>query len=121
MKKTVLIVEDEAIIAWDMKQTLEQKGYSVAPVASSAQEAAEYTRRYQPDIILMDIKLKGKKNGIEAFRDISKAVSIPVIFITGNIGLLKEEEFADIQGYEVLSKPPLEEKLIELIEKFSKA
>jgi DNA-binding NtrC family response regulator len=114
-KNTLLIVEDEAIIAWDMKQILVQEGYDVPPIAVSAREAVEYTRKYKPDVILMDIILKGKETGLDAFYQIRKEGIVPTIFITGNAHLLKNLESEGISNYRVLSKPPLEYKLFQVI------
>ncbi len=115
-RNTVLIVEDEAIIAWDMKQVLEGQGYEIPPVAASAWEAVEFSRKYKPDLILMDIILKGDETGIDAFHRIRKEDAVPTIFITGNTHLLKEVETAGMKNFYVLSKPPPENRLFQLIE-----
>ena len=68
MGKSILVVEDEGIIAEDIKQTLTKLGYAVLKTASSGENAIRYAQELQPDLVLMDIKLKGEMDGIEAAR-----------------------------------------------------
>lgn len=83
MKKTsVLIVEDEVIIAKDMSLTLTKLGYSVAGHCISGEEAILMAEEKQPDIIVMDIMLKGEMTGIDAAKEICGKYNIPVVFIT---------------------------------------
>jgi DNA-binding NtrC family response regulator len=114
-KNTILIVEDEAIIAWDMKQVLAQRGYNIPPVAATAREAVDYARKYKPDVILMDIILKGEETGLDAFHQIRTKDAIPTIFITGNTHLLKDIESEGNMNFRVLSKPPQEHQLFQYI------
>ena len=75
----ILLVEDENIEALDIKLTLESFGYEVPYIASSGEEAVEKALAIMPDLILMDIILKGNSNGIEVASKIKK-LNIPVIF-----------------------------------------
>ena len=68
--KDILIVEDELVIALDMKTTLEKHGHTVVGIVSTAEEAISLANELKPDIVLMDINLKGSKNGIEAAKEI---------------------------------------------------
>jgi DNA-binding LytR/AlgR family response regulator len=78
----VLIVEDEVIIAKDMSLTLDKLGYNVVGHCISGEEALAMVKEKQPDIVLMDIMLKGDITGIEAAKKIHDNYYIPVIFIT---------------------------------------
>jgi two-component system, LytTR family, response regulator LytT len=83
MKSTsVLIVEDEVIIAKDMSLTLTKLGYHVVGHSVSGEDAVPMAAEKQPDVILMDIMLKGQMTGIDAAKEIRKKNNIPVIFIT---------------------------------------
>jgi CheY-like chemotaxis protein len=64
-KKKILIVEDERIVAEDIRTKLEYVGYVVAGMASSGEESLKKTEKLQPDLVLMDIVLEGKMDGIE--------------------------------------------------------
>ncbi|AFY82185.1 hybrid sensor histidine kinase/response regulator [Oscillatoria acuminata] len=79
---TVLVVEDELITAIDIQSSLENLGYQVPPIASTGQEALAQVAKFQPDIILMDIVIKGEIDGIETAKLIRDRQQIPIIFLT---------------------------------------
>jgi diguanylate cyclase (GGDEF)-like protein/PAS domain S-box-containing protein len=78
----VLVVEDETIVALDLKNNLKILGYDVVGTAATGEEAISKARSARPDIVLMDIMLKGKMDGVEAAEKIRSDVHIPVIFLT---------------------------------------
>ncbi|VVB65235.1 Chemotaxis protein CheY [uncultured archaeon] len=78
----VLIVEDEGILAIELKEKLERLCYNVPSIASSGEEAIEMALRYKPDLILMDIVLKGEMDGIGAANKIRSILKVPVIYLT---------------------------------------
>jgi DNA-binding NarL/FixJ family response regulator len=78
----ILIVEDESIVALDLFYRLESKGFVVTGIASSGDEAVRLCRRECPDVVIMDIKLKGKMNGIEAAERIHSFQPIPILYLT---------------------------------------
>ena len=79
---SVLIVEDEVIIAKDLSLTLTKLGYTVAGLCISGEEAVLLAEEKNPDIIVMDIMLKGEMTGIDAAREINKKRDVPVVFLT---------------------------------------
>jgi len=81
-KAQILIVEDERIVAEDIKQSLESLGYIVCAVASSGEEAIKKAEEYNPDLVLMDIVLKGEMDGIEAATKIRSHFKIPIVYLT---------------------------------------
>ncbi|MEJ2496322.1 MAG: response regulator [Sulfurovaceae bacterium] len=80
----ILIVEDVSITALEIKKSLIKIGYSVTDIASSYEDALQSIRRKRPDIVLLDIDLKGEKNGIELAKTIRKNDSIPFIYLTSD-------------------------------------
>lgn len=78
----ILIVEDEQIVALDLKGMLEEMNYEVVGLAASAAEAVACARTTKPDLVLMDINLDGKEDGIDAARQIKSECGIPIIFVT---------------------------------------
>ena len=82
MGSRILVVEDEKIIQLDLQYQLEQLGYVVAGVASTGEEAVEKAAQLEPDLVLMDVRLKGAMDGIEAARRIQAAREVPVIYLT---------------------------------------
>lgn len=115
-KTKILIVEDEQIIAYDLKISLERHGYEVLPIASTAREAKRLVCQNNPDVILMDVLLKGYQTGIDAACEIQSIRLIPVIFLTGNQDLLNRPYVKKLQKYRVISKPPTEFELLDGIE-----
>ncbi|MGF1937922.1 MAG: response regulator [Nostoc sp. ChiQUE02] len=81
-KAKILVVEDEAIVAKDLQYRLNKFGYTVPSIASSGEEAINIAIEISPDLVLMDIKLKGSMDGIEAAQEIYKRLDIPVIYLT---------------------------------------
>lgn len=78
----VLLVEDEAIIALDMKGILQKSGYRVCDVVSTGETALKALESKNPDLVLMDIRLAGKMDGLETSRRIRKNSDVPIIFVT---------------------------------------
>lgn len=81
-KERVLVVEDENIVAMDIERGLKRLGYEVPAVVSSGEEAINCSEKFQPDLILMDIQIKGDLDGIETSRIVWQKFRIPVIFLT---------------------------------------
>ena len=81
-KVNVLVVEDESIVSKDIQYSLKKIGYNVIGAAPTGERAVELAEELNPDIILMDIMLKGKITGIEASAQIKEKLNIPVIFLT---------------------------------------
>jgi len=80
--KSILIVEDEAIIALRLQQMLTTMGYDVIDISYSGEEALEKIRSFGPDLVLMDIMLSGKMDGIDAAKIVKTELGIPVVFLT---------------------------------------
>ena len=78
----ILVVEDEAIVANDIRDTLISLGYDVAGTAKTGESALEKIAETRPDLVLMDIHLAGKMDGIETAGQIHENFGIPVIFLT---------------------------------------
>jgi len=78
----LMIVEDERIVAEDIRRSLENLGYKVLSVVSSGEKAIEEAKEKSPDLVLMDIILKGKMDGIEAAGQIRTRFNIPVVYLT---------------------------------------
>ncbi|PLY06967.1 MAG: DNA-binding response regulator [Arcobacter sp.] len=82
MKTKILIVEDETIVALDMKKTLENLNFEITNTATNYNSAINSVRKNKPDVILMDINLKNSKDGIETTKKIHTIEKIPVIYLT---------------------------------------
>ncbi|MEH2234982.1 hybrid sensor histidine kinase/response regulator [Nostoc sp.] len=107
----ILVVEDEAIVAKDLQYRLIKFGYTVPAIASSGEEAINKAVEMSPDLVLMDIKLKGSMDGIEAAQEIYKRLDIPVIYLTAyaDENTLERAKITEPFGY--LLKPFKEREL----------
>lgn len=105
ISKTVLIVEDDLIIAKSIRSLLEEKGFEVSAIASSGKQAIEEVKVRKPDVILMDIELKGNIDGITTARTILKNVRIPIIFVTDATDDLVFENAKEVQPISYITKP----------------
>lgn len=83
MEEKILIVEDESIIALDLQYGLKDLGYKVIGTTDNDQDAIDMAAEHLPDVVLMDIKLKGNMSGIEASEIISE-LGIAVVYLTAN-------------------------------------
>lgn len=101
----ILVVEDEVIVSADLQDQLVNLGYQIAGAAVSGEEAIEKARSLSPDLVLMDIMLKGQMDGIEAAAHIRDELRLPVIFLTANSNdsVLERAKISEPFGY--LLKP----------------
>lgn len=104
MNKKILIVEDEFIVANDLRLILESAGYLVTGVADSVKQARELLERERPDIVLLDIYLKGKETGIDLARYLS-AANIAFVYLSANSNQQVLEAARATQPYGFLVKP----------------
>ncbi|MBX3065259.1 MAG: response regulator [Anaerolineae bacterium] len=81
----VLIVEDESIVALDIRMRLKRKGYTVVGVADTGDDAVAMALNLDPDIVLMDVRLKGDKDGIAAVQEIRRRRQMTVIYLTASM------------------------------------
>ncbi len=101
----VLIVEDELVTANALSDVLSDLGYKVLEIVDSSDSAIASIHHQIPDIILMDIKLRGSDSGIAAVSEIQKIASIPVIFLTAFSDPETLEQAIATSPYGYLTKP----------------
>lgn len=101
----ILIVEDDRIIAYSLKLMITQFGHEVLGILEAGEAVLESVRKAMPDLIIMDIKLAGEMDGIEAAQAVLKHFSVPIIYLTGNSdsATLKRSESTKSSAY--LMKP----------------
>ncbi len=100
-KTNILIVEDESIVAKDIQQSLKKLGYTVVGVCSTGQDAINVAEETKPDLVLMDIMLKGDMSGIEAATHIREKWNIPIIYLTAyaDESTLTKAKISEPYGY----------------------
>ncbi|MFX1704081.1 sigma 54-interacting transcriptional regulator [Chitinophaga sp. CC14] len=115
MTKKILIVEDEFIVANNLQMILEEAGYTINGIAASAREAQEYIQQNKPDLVLLDIRLKGKLSGIDIARKL-RADHIPFIYLSAYANQAILEEAKTTEPYGFLVKPIREKDLLVALE-----
>ena len=91
----ILVVEDEILIAEDLRIRLSRLGYQVVGIAASGPEAVQKAGDLRPDAILMDVRLQGAMDGVEAARRIRRGADIPIIFVTAHVSVLASLDLGD--------------------------
>jgi two-component system, response regulator PdtaR len=114
--KKILIVEDELIIMFVMKTFLEKLGYQLADAVSEGEAAIETMKICKPDVILMDICLRGNMDGIETMEQIRKFSNVPVIYTTAIADQQTRERARQTGNSHLLIKPTSKDTLKENLE-----
>jgi PAS domain S-box-containing protein len=83
-KVRVLIVEDEVVVAVNLRDRLQQLDYEIPAIVFSGEEALQHVAETRPDLVLMDIRLQGEMDGVETAREIYLRFNVPVIYLTGH-------------------------------------
>src|SRR5436190_22810872 len=107
----VLIVEDEFFISLHTKQLLQVLGHVVVGIVVSADQAIHVAEQERPDVVLMDIRLNGSRDGIEAADEIRKRLGIGSIFLTANTDPQTRQRALASQPLGFLEKPLTEQRL----------
>jgi len=110
-KEKILIVEDESIVAAALKLILRKLGYSVAGIVDTSREAIKMAKKVRPDLILMDIVLKGRGDGIETAKTIFEEIKCPIIYLTAYADKTTLNRAVNTGPFGYLLKPYREEQL----------
>ncbi|MCE3278439.1 MAG: response regulator receiver protein [Bacteroidetes bacterium] len=113
----IIIVEDEAIVAMATKMMLTKLSHEVIASVSSAEQAIIEISKQKYDLILMDIKLKGILDGIQAAEEIRKTDDTAILFVTGNSDAKTKQRISSITNSSILQKPVMIEDLRNAIQK----
>ena len=105
MSYSVLIIEDEFIVAKDIENTLVELGYIVLGICNTVSNALLQIQKEKPNLILMDVFLKDGDNGIQGAKLIKEKFDIPVVFLTGNIDFNTLQEAKKAQPFGFIVKP----------------
>jgi len=117
MRKTkILVVEDESIVARDIRNMLVGLGYDVTGVVASAKAAVQKAQETMPDIVLMDVMLQGKITGVEAAEQIYTKFSIPVVYLTAYADSTTVQQAKKTEPFGYIIKPFEERELQTTIE-----
>ena len=101
----IMIVEDEGIIADHIATRLERNGYTVAGIVTSSEEALDRIPSLMPDLILMDIRIKGDEDGIETANKVRERFDIPIIYLTAHSDRQTIDRAKSTGAFGFLTKP----------------
>ena len=101
----ILVVEDESITAMDIQERLQRLGYAAPSVAASGEEAIRRAEEERPDLVLMDIVLKGRKDGVRAAQEVQRRLGIPVVYLTAYSDEKTWERARETRPFGYLVKP----------------
>jgi PAS domain S-box-containing protein len=104
-KANILIVEDDFVIAKVLAESLQELGYQVAGIVSTGEEAVERAAKSHPDLVLMDIRLRGEMDGIDAGEQISGDLHMPIVYLTAYSDERTVERAKITEPYGYLIKP----------------
>lgn len=104
-KKRVLIVEDDMIISLVIENMVKELGHEVVGKAISGEEAIHLATQNEPDLVLMDIRLKGEMDGIEAVIAIKEKINTSVIYLTGNSDRVNYDRAKATEFTDLITKP----------------
>ena len=116
MHEKVLIVEDNAFLAWGMREVLAQVGFQVVGVAATTAEALHLANDTDPDIAILDIRLAGRRDGIEAAMLLRQKSGLPVLFVTGEGDATTRLRAAAAEPAAYLLKPVSGDQLVRAVE-----
>jgi signal transduction histidine kinase len=102
---SILIVEDERIVAKDIQQTLVGLGYDAYAIAATADEAMAHAAARRPDVVLMDVRIQGPIDGVEAARQMRDRFDVPVVYVTANADDATIARANEAEPYGYLVKP----------------
>ena len=115
-KTSILIVEDERIVAKDLQETLQELGYDAFAIARSSEEALQVATERCPDLVLMDIRIKGPLDGIETATILRERFGVPVVYLTAHADGATLERAKVTEPYGYLIKPIKPDELRSAIE-----
>lgn len=110
--KRILVVEDEWLVAHESESALEDAGYVVVGVAASADEAVTMADIHRPDLVLMDIRLQGDGDGIDAAIEINRRLRIRSVFVTANVDAPTRERAQAAEPVAWIAKPYSTQQLL---------
>ena len=115
-ERRALILEDEILIAEELRERLSRLGFNVIAVVDTADLGVAIATREHPDLVLMDIRLRGQKDGVEAAAEIRRQVDVPIVYLTAHSDCLTVERAKQTEHDGFILKPFHRQELQSTIE-----
>lgn len=116
-KPTVLLIEDDLLLAMVEERMVKMLGYNVIGTATSSEQAEEMAKKFKPEIALIDVNINGEKSGIEVAGNLSRKYSTAIIFISGHSAETVKDAIDEVNFVDFLEKPINLSSLKEPLEK----
>ncbi len=116
ISKKAIIVEDNLILSVLYQNYLQQKVFKTVGEIRDGETAVNLVKKYNPDIVIMDIMLEGPMDGVEAAQRIRMFSEVPILFITGNSDQRYVKRAAQVENSRFMTKPISEEKLSKAVD-----
>lgn len=113
--RRILIVEDEIFIQLDLERELTAAGFEVVGIADNAADALRLAEREQPDAVLMDIRLRGARDGLDAALELWERFRIRCLFVSGNIDEAGRQRVAPARPWGFVAKPFSARQIVSLL------
>ncbi len=117
MSAAILIVEDQLLIAWHLRELIEAAGHEVTAIATDTDEAIAAAGRRRPDFALMDIRLRGQSNGLDAARVLYETWGVRSIFLSANLDPQTREQALTLDALGFIGKPFLSTQMAAALER----
>lgn len=118
--KKIIIIEDETIISFGYRLQLERMGFVVIGTARSSEEAEALLATMSPDLIIMDIYLKGDKTGLDLAKEIHAKAPVPILFLTASTKPEVVEAIRGLKDCQYLPKPINSDSLEDMLQRFAR-
>jgi len=111
----VLILEDEILIAWELRDALTDAGFEVVGAASRVREALAIAERTRPHVAVIDVRLRGERDGVEAGLLLRQTFGVEIVFLTGQAERVAEHRAGFVRPVAYLHKPVSHRLLVSTI------
>ena len=112
----VLIVEDDPLLALSMREVLTLVGFEIAGIAASVSEALRLARDTRPDLAIFDVRLAGRRDGIEGAALLRECYGVPAVVVTGQADEATRQRASQVGAVGYLDKPVHPKELIKVVE-----
>jgi DNA-binding response OmpR family regulator len=110
-QRSILVIEDDPVMGMALKDELELEGYRVVAVTDNGEEAVALADQFKPDLVMVDVRLAGSVDGIEAVSSIRRRIQTKIVFVTAHVDLETRKRMNDVGFQGLIPKPYTSEQL----------
>jgi DNA-binding response OmpR family regulator len=110
-QRSILVIEDDPVMGMALKDELELEGYRVVAVTDNGEEAVALADQFKPDLVMVDVRLAGSVDGIEAVSSIRRRIQTKIVFVTAHVDFETRRRMNDVGFQGLIPKPYTSEQL----------